>query len=171
MTHSGIEDQLLSTTIYHEQPQLERERAALLKKEEALHLQLVDFENQLLEDLASSQGNILENTQLIQSLEATKAKSTKIQEALIQSRELQHALDEKREVYRMVAEYGSKLFFALEARQSMRCFNMLYLVKSVALIRSDHRLLCESTFSCCDKNDWLVVEMVKRLGGRKRGEG
>jgi dynein heavy chain 2 len=44
VTKSGLEGQLLSTTINFEQPELEQKKTKLLEEEEKLKIQLADFE-------------------------------------------------------------------------------------------------------------------------------
>lgn len=65
VTKSGLEGQLLSLTINFEQPELEHRKTQLLEQEEQLKIQLSEFEKKLLEALANSTGNILENKPLI----------------------------------------------------------------------------------------------------------
>jgi dynein heavy chain 2 len=89
ITHSGLESQLLGLTIQHEKPELEQQKSVLLKQEEDLKVQLADLEKSLLQTLATSEGNILENVKLIEALSETKAKSTTIQEGLAESARLQ----------------------------------------------------------------------------------
>ena len=72
VTKSGLEGQLLSITINFEQPELESRKTQLLEEEERLQIQLAGYEKQLLEELANSVGNILENKTLIDSLNQTK---------------------------------------------------------------------------------------------------
>ena len=73
VTKSGLEGQLLSITINFEQPELEQKKTKLLEEEEKLKIQLADFEKQLLTSLANSKGDILQNKELIDSLNQTKA--------------------------------------------------------------------------------------------------
>jgi dynein heavy chain 2 len=73
VTKSGLEGQLLSITINFEQPELESRKTQLLEEEERLQIQLAGYEKQLLEELVNSEGNILENKKLIDSLNQTKA--------------------------------------------------------------------------------------------------
>lgn len=75
VTKSGLENKLLSIVIDHEKPELELKKSKLVQQEENLKIQLSDLEKDLLEKLAESKGNILENTELIESLEQTKDKS------------------------------------------------------------------------------------------------
>lgn len=93
VTKSGLEGQLLSITINFEQPELEARKTTLLEDEERLKIQLAGYEKQLLTELASSQGNILENKSLIDSLNQTKVQSSQIEQALSESKNLQVSLD------------------------------------------------------------------------------
>jgi len=72
-----------------------------------------------LEELASSQGNILENKTLIESLNQTKSKSSIISESLKESTHLQESLDKQREAYRGLANKGSKLFIVINDLQKI----------------------------------------------------
>ncbi|CUG87914.1 dynein heavy chain, putative [Bodo saltans] len=114
ITQSGLEGQLLGVTIQYEQPELEQQKIEILKKEEALKLQLATLEESLLRDLASSQGSLLENTTLIESLNQIKTQASEIEEALSTSKTLQVQLDEKRNVYRSFAATGSTIFFLIK---------------------------------------------------------
>ena len=62
----------MGTAIKHEKPELEERQSELLEQEEKLKLQLVKLEDELLEELATAEGNLLENKQLIDSLARTK---------------------------------------------------------------------------------------------------
>lgn len=110
VTKSGLEGQLLSITINFEQPELESRKTQLLEEEERLQIQLAGYEKQLLEELANSEGNILENRTLIDSLNQTKVQSSQIETALNESKHLQQSLDEQRNVYKNFAFIGSNLF-------------------------------------------------------------
>lgn len=118
MTKSGLEGQLLGIAIQHEQPELEKAKGEMLRKEEDFKVQLAALEKDLLQALATAEGNLLENTSLIESLTKTKEKSAEIEEALLQSAKASVQLDEQREVYRPFAEAGSKLFFLVKALQA-----------------------------------------------------
>merc|ERR1719487_1498461 len=82
VTRGGLEGQLLGLTLHHEQPELESQKSKLLAAEEELKVQLDQLERQLLEQLASSEGNILDNKALIDSLNETKTKSLTISQKL-----------------------------------------------------------------------------------------
>ncbi|CAD7952833.1 unnamed protein product, partial [Amoebophrya sp. A25] len=119
VTRAGLEGQLLTVTLAHEKPELESRKSELLQKEEGLKVQLSDLETQLLEQLADSSGNLLENEGLIRSLEELKKSANTISEALEESTVLQKDLDEQREAYRPLATLGSRLYILLREFHSI----------------------------------------------------
>lgn len=115
--------QLLAATIQNEKPELEVRKTELLKTEEYLKIQLAKMEESLLEvlwssehsilfiailvthfhahltlsgfqELANAKGNILENKELLDSLNKTKASSITISDSLTESVRLQTSLDQ-----------------------------------------------------------------------------
>ncbi|XP_013869519.1 cytoplasmic dynein 2 heavy chain 1 [Austrofundulus limnaeus] len=126
-TRAGLRGQLLALTIQHEKPELETEKTRLLQQEEDKKIQLAQLEESLLETLATAQGNILENRELINSLNQTKASSALIQESLVESHRLQASLDQERDAYLPFAESASKMYFVitdLSKINNMYCFSL-----------------------------------------------
>ena len=120
VTKSGLEGQLLSITLNHEQPELEQKKNELLEHEEKLKIQLADLEDKLLTQLVSSgKENILENKGLVESLNETKAKSMTIEESIQDSHKLQASLDEQRAAYKPLAEIGSTIFMVISDLQKL----------------------------------------------------
>jgi dynein heavy chain 2, cytosolic len=119
VTRSGLEGQLLGIAIQNEQPELEKAKGEMLRREEDFKVELARLEKELLQALATAEGNLLENTSLIESLTATKEKSAEIEDALVKSAEASVKLDQQREVYRPFAHDGSRLFFLVKALQSV----------------------------------------------------
>ncbi|XP_076446844.1 LOW QUALITY PROTEIN: cytoplasmic dynein 2 heavy chain 1-like [Babylonia areolata] len=112
-TRAGLSGQLLGITIQHEKPELEIRKTDLLKQEEDLKIQLAKLEDSLLEELANATGNILENKELLDSLNKTKASSITISEALSESMQLQISLDAERNSFIPLADSGSSLYFVI----------------------------------------------------------
>ena len=113
ITRSGLEGQLLGITLNHEKPELEKEKSRILAEEDQLKIQLAGLEKSLLQELAASEGNILENKALIESLDKTKSQSVEIAASLENSKNIQEDLDKQREVYRPIARVGSVLYFLI----------------------------------------------------------
>lgn len=88
--------------------------------------------------LANSTGNILENKDLIESLNQTKIQSSQIEVALQESEKLQVSLDQQREVYRNFAIIGSNLFMVFGDLIKM---NNMYQFSLASFVRLFNRAL------------------------------
>ena len=133
-TRAGLKGQLLGKALKLEKPELEHRKSDLLKQEETLKIQINHLEDELLNQLANSSGNILENKELLDSLNLTKTNSATIEQSLQESARLQKSLDEEGDTYLPFADFGSKLFFSLKDlsnisnmyQYSLGSFNNLY---------------------------------------------
>ena len=82
VTMDGLANQLLNVVVAHERPDLEKQWADLVAEMGENAQLLVSLEDTLLRELSSSQGNILDNQDLIATLENTKSKAVMIQASL-----------------------------------------------------------------------------------------
>ncbi|XP_068440329.1 cytoplasmic dynein 2 heavy chain 1 isoform X1 [Clinocottus analis] len=137
-TRAGLRGQLLALTIQQEKPELETEKTRLLQQEEDKKIQLAQLEESLLETLATSQGNILENRELIDSLNQTKASSALIQTSLLESHQLQASLDQERDAYLPLAESASKMYFVIT---DLSKINNMYRFSLASFLRLFQRAL------------------------------
>jgi dynein heavy chain len=78
-------------------------------------VQITKLEDNLLFRLANSQGDILEDIELIENLEETKRTATEIAEKVVQATETQTVINSTREVYRPVAARGALMYFLVDA--------------------------------------------------------
>ena len=74
----GLEDQLLSVIVGHEKKELEEDRERLIQETSDNKRLLKDLEDTLLRELATSTGNMLDNAELVQTLEETKSKASEV---------------------------------------------------------------------------------------------
>lgn len=162
VTRSGLEGQLLSLILNHEQPELEKQKTEMLNREEHLKVQLADLEKELLEELATATGNILENKSLIESLNRTKSNSIQITESLNKSHELQASVDRQREEYRPLALNGSTIFSAL---QDLKKVNTMYQFSLVSFLKLFNKALLTpvSSANLPDKLEKLRKSLVKLI--------
>jgi len=113
VTQKGLEQQLLVQVLNMEQRVLEETLAAL--KEEATEntksLQMLG--KQLLDRLSNAQGNLLDDTELVEVLASTKAKSKEVEGKLAEAQDRTLEIDEKREQFRPVARRGSIMYFVM----------------------------------------------------------
>ncbi|XP_057206860.1 cytoplasmic dynein 2 heavy chain 1 isoform X3 [Triplophysa rosa] len=137
-TRAGLRGQLLALTIQQEKPELESQKTKLLQQEEEKKIQLAQLEESLLETLATAQGNILENKELIESLNQTKASSALIHQSLTESHRLQTSLDQERDAYLPLAETASKMYFVI---MDLSKINNMYRFSLASFLRLFHRAL------------------------------
>ena len=81
VTLKGLEDQLLSVLVAYERRELEEQREHLIQETSENKNLLKDLEDSLLRELATSTGNMLDNVELVQTLEETKSKAMEVRTA------------------------------------------------------------------------------------------
>ena len=114
VTESGLEDQLLAMVVRVEKPELEAKKENLTKEQQEFIIQLATLEADLLHKLVSADPEtILENVELIESLEKTKETSDQIKEKQELAKVTEKEINESRESYRPVAAEGAMLYFLL----------------------------------------------------------
>jgi dynein heavy chain len=113
VTQIGLEQQLLSVVLSKEQSVLEESLNQLLKKVTQRKKTLQDLDRQLLAKLNESDGNLLENDELLDILNNTKTESKDIQAQLIEADIKTKDINLKREIYRPVAIRGAALYFCM----------------------------------------------------------
>ncbi len=74
----GLEDQLLSVVVRNERADLEERREELIAETFENKNLLSQLEDALLRELTTSTGNMLDNQELIETLENTKTKATEV---------------------------------------------------------------------------------------------
>ena len=84
---------------------------------------LKDLEDSLLRELATSTGNMLDNVELVQTLEDTKAKAGEVAEKLKLGEKTAAEIEKNRDTYRPVAKRGAIPFFVLS---EMASINSMY---------------------------------------------
>uniref|UniRef100_A0A3Q3B280 Dynein axonemal heavy chain 10 n=1 Tax=Kryptolebias marmoratus TaxID=37003 RepID=A0A3Q3B280_KRYMA len=123
-TLKGLEDQLLSVIMGFEKKELEEQRERLIQETSDNKKLLKNLGDSLLRELATSTGNMLDNTELIQTLEETKLKaSEQVFEKLKLAQKTSMDIDKLRDGYRPAAKRGAILFFVLT---DMALVNSMY---------------------------------------------
>ena len=112
-TKAGLTGQLLDVALQNDKPELEKRKSELLRAEEESKIEISKLEDFLLEQLAGSTGNILENKELLSSLNETKRKTAVIADSLKESLDLQESLEKEGNAYLPLAKFASQLFFAI----------------------------------------------------------
>lgn len=161
-TKAGLTGQLLAAALQHEKPELEQRKSELLKKEEENKIQISKLEDFLLEQLANSSGNILENKELLASLNETKDKSKHIAESLKESTQLQDNLEIEGNVYLPLAEFASHMYFTIT---DLVKINNMYRTSLAAFLKLYQLTLKDSNLSAKtgDRIEVLKDSLVIRV--------
>ncbi|KAK5648316.1 hypothetical protein RI129_003208 [Pyrocoelia pectoralis] len=123
VTLSGLEDQLLSVVVRNERADLEEQRESLIAETSENKNLLQQLEDSLLRELSTSTGNMLDNVELINTLENTKVKASEVMTKLQLAQQTGIDIDRLRDGYRPVAKRGAILFFVLS---DMATVNAMY---------------------------------------------
>uniref|UniRef100_A0A8C6RAH3 Dynein, axonemal, heavy chain 10 n=1 Tax=Nannospalax galili TaxID=1026970 RepID=A0A8C6RAH3_NANGA len=131
VTLKGLEDQLLSVLVGFERRELEEQREHLIQETSENKNLLKDLEDSLLRELATSTGNMLDNVELVQTLEETKSKAVEVSEKLKLAEKTALDIDRLRDGYRPAARRGAILFFVLS---EMALVNTMYQYSLIAFL-------------------------------------
>lgn len=114
VTEKGLEDQLLAMVVNIEQPELEEMIKKYIDEINEFQRELIQKEDDVLRKLEEAdQNTILENKELIISLENTRKRALEIEEKSKKTNELIKDINFKREAYRKVGEEGAMLYFLI----------------------------------------------------------
>jgi dynein heavy chain len=113
VTFKGLQDQLLNVVVAHDRRELEEQRERLVKEMSQNKSLLQALEDTLLRELASSSGLMLDNVELIRTLEETKSKATEISQKLVLANSTSAEVEQSRDAYRPAAKCGAVLYFVL----------------------------------------------------------
>jgi dynein heavy chain len=124
VTENGLEDQLLAVVVDIEKPELERKKMEVMRSMNQNAVDLIKLDNKLLLDLSKANPDtILEDTELIGTLNFTKDTSKKIEKDTEEAKITEKQINEERNNYRPVAAEGAMLYFLII---SLNAVNHMY---------------------------------------------
>ena len=104
VTEDGLEDQLLAKVVLLERADLAAAKDELIQQQNNFKIKLTELEDGILEQLATAEGDVTENIELITNLEDSKATSIEVAEKMAIAKETEVVILEASEQYRPVAE-------------------------------------------------------------------
>uniref|UniRef100_A0A803SX01 Dynein axonemal heavy chain 6 n=1 Tax=Anolis carolinensis TaxID=28377 RepID=A0A803SX01_ANOCA len=153
VTRSGLEDQLLSDVVRLERPELEDQRTQLIVSINSDKNQLKAIEEKILKMLFTSEGNILDKEELINTLQESKlGNPISSQRLLVEAETTEEKINVAREKYRPVATRGSVMYFVIASLSEidpMYQFSLKYF-----------KQLFNTTIETSEKNDVLELRLA-----------
>ncbi|CBJ30911.1 Dynein heavy chain family dynein heavy chain [Ectocarpus siliculosus] len=113
VTMRGLEDQLLNLVVRKERPDLADLGEQLVEQQNGFKIKMKELEDNILYKLATAEGDITEDVELIEGLEETKRIATDIEARSALAKETQVSIRVTSEKYRPVANRSSLLFFLM----------------------------------------------------------
>jgi dynein heavy chain len=113
VTIKGLEDQLLGDVVRKERPDLEEAKDRLVVSISNDKKQLQELQDKILNMLKESEGNILDDEVLIDTLNNSKITSGMISGRLEEAETTENQINSTRETYRAAAVRGSILYFVI----------------------------------------------------------
>ncbi|GIQ86877.1 dynein heavy chain 1, axonemal, partial [Kipferlia bialata] len=113
ITPGGLEDQLLGIVVQKERPDLEAQKNEIVQNNARMKAELKALEDKILQLLSESEGDILADETLIDTLSQSKTTSTDIKAEVAKAEETEKLIDVTRLGYKPVAVRASCLFFVL----------------------------------------------------------
>eukprot|EP00825_Cyclidium_porcatum_P006754 TRINITY_DN1337_c0_g1_i4.p1 TRINITY_DN1337_c0_g1~~TRINITY_DN1337_c0_g1_i4.p1 ORF type:complete len:1759 (+),score=318.71 TRINITY_DN1337_c0_g1_i4:667-5943(+) len=114
ITFEGLQDQLLSDVMKNEKPEIEMKRDQTIISIASAKRQVKEAQDKILDLLAEAKGMILDDVELIQTLESSKQKSAQIATELEESQQIEAEINESRNLYTSVAIRGTILYFVIQ---------------------------------------------------------
>ena len=178
----SIETRVFDITLTEENAEMQRQREDLIKLNTEYKLKLKNLEKRLLEELSNSQGNMLENDELMVTLNNLKKEAINIERKLSESEEFFPQFDGLVEKYSVIGKHSVKIFSMLERfgqfhwfynisiGQFLSCFKRVFSKKSrktkAGMTRVDEILwiLYQEVYSqfstTLDKNCKMIMAMT-----------
>jgi dynein heavy chain len=112
-TVEGLADQMLGIVVAAESPDLEAQREALVRDTAATLSQIAAIEDNILRLLAASEGDILEDENLISTLKSSRVTSEQAAEKMVLAERTQKRISAIRVEYTPVAQRAATLYFVV----------------------------------------------------------
>ncbi|XP_061921125.1 dynein axonemal heavy chain 2 [Entelurus aequoreus] len=109
----GLEAQLLGIVVRKERPDLEEQKDNLVMSIASGKRRLQELEDEILRLLNEASGSLLDDVQLVNTLQTSKVTASEVSEQLETSEVTEIKIDTAREAYRACAQRASILFFIL----------------------------------------------------------
>lgn len=119
LSPSGLQDQLLGQVVAKECADLEEAKNQLIITNAQMKQELKDIEDEILLRLSSTEGNPVDNEELIQVLEASKIKAGEIKAKVMAAEKTEREIDATRLEYVPVAVRTQILFFCVSDLSSV----------------------------------------------------
>lgn len=115
VTASSLQNQCLNILLKEERPEIDKKRNDIIKLQGEFRVKLRHLEDQLLNELNASEGNILQNNKLINTLETLQKEAQEVAKEVAAADDTMKEVEAVTEEYVPIANMTSRMFFALDS--------------------------------------------------------
>ena len=152
VTPASLENQCLMIFLKQERPEVETKRLNLLKLQGEFIIKLRQLEDDLLNKLSNMKGNILDNEDMIKTLETLKTEAKKVMDDMSKSDQVLREVESVTSEYQELAQITSKIYFSLQNMGQVYSFYQFSLNYFMGTL---HKLLeSDSSLSKVPKNEF-----------------
>lgn len=168
VTSIGLEDQLLGIVIVKEMNELEKKRIKLMNEIQSCKQIMADCEKELLDKLSNTEGDLLEDAELIGVLNQSQERAADMKIKLAGATDTEKEITEAREEFRSVATRGSVMYFVITELALINCMYQISLSEFIRLFIEaiDHaekdRNLQKRIAHIIDQTTYEIYKYVQR---------
>ncbi|GAA5979126.1 hypothetical protein JCM10908_002813 [Rhodotorula pacifica] len=122
VTRASLQTQSLAQVLRVERPDVDRKRSDLLRLQGEFRARLLHLEKSLLDALNASEGNILDNDAVIDTLETLKTEAAEVSSKVAETDAVMAEVNEVTKEYLPLAQACSDAFFVLDELHSLNHF-------------------------------------------------
>lgn len=119
VTPDSLESQSLSHLVSTMKPELEAQRAALLKLQGEQNVKLRELEDQMLSKISACEGSILDDNRVVEGMEVLMTEGAQVEEQISKSDEVMKQVHQAVARFEPFAKVCRKLFVLLEALREL----------------------------------------------------
>lgn len=119
VTPSSLQNQCLQILLKEERPEIDKKRNDIIKLQGEFRVKLRNLEDQLLNELNQSEGNLLQNNKLIHTLETLQKEAQEVAKEVAAADDTMKEVDAVTEDYLPIANMASRVYFALDSLPSI----------------------------------------------------
>eukprot|EP00919_Chromeraceae_sp_WS-2016_P001806 GHVR01004377.1.p1 GENE.GHVR01004377.1~~GHVR01004377.1.p1 ORF type:complete len:4168 (-),score=965.61 GHVR01004377.1:131-12634(-) len=125
VTPSSLMSQCMSCALKSERPDVDKKRADMLKLQGEFRVRVRELEESLLQALSNVKGNILDDENVITTLETLKQQAAQVAQESARTDQVMEEIERTSDTYTSLSQAASRMFFALEQMGNV-CFLYQY---------------------------------------------
>ncbi|KAH3679918.1 hypothetical protein WICMUC_000661, partial [Wickerhamomyces mucosus] len=143
ITDLSLERQTTNMTLLSERPDIEKQRIEMIRLESEYKLRLRELEDSLLTSLSESSGDLLQNQDLVDTLQKLKIESKEVETKAQETADVMSDIEKIAFIYQNFSSCSSLLFTVVN---SLKLLNQFYQFSLTSYVKNIKSVLADSTY-------------------------